>query len=251
MSPAISPQELYKQGLKLKLAGAKGVLVSGGCLLDGSVPLDAFVPVLGQLKHDLGLTVFVHTGILGKKTASLLKQTGIDAALIDVIGSQNTLQKILNLNINLHDYINSLKSLHDAQLNIIPHITVGLNGGKLDGEYTALRVIKETLNPAVIVIIAFMPLPGTEMAPTSPPHPLDIIKTIATARIMFPHTPLALGCMRPKDNHRAQTDVLALKAGVDAVAFPSQEAIKYTKKHGYTQTLSPYCCAQLHQDFQL
>ncbi len=39
MHPALSPQELIELGAKLKRNGAKGVLVSGGCLPDGSVPL--------------------------------------------------------------------------------------------------------------------------------------------------------------------------------------------------------------------
>ncbi|MCL2359670.1 radical SAM protein [Candidatus Bathycorpusculum sp.] len=250
MHPATSPQELYKLGLKLRLDGTKGMLISGGCQPNGSVPLDNFIPVLAQLKTELGFTLFVHTGIIRRDTAFLLKQAGIDAALIDVIGSQNTFQKTFNLKINLQEHITSLKSLHDAQLKVIPHLIVGLNDGKLEGEYTALRLIKENLNPAAIVILAFMPLHGTEMAQTPPPQPLDIAKTIAVARTMFPQTPLALGCMRPKGKHRAQTDILALKAGVDAVAFPSPEAIAYAQKSGYNPILSSYCCAQLHQDFQ-
>jgi len=253
MQPAISPQKLYTLGLKLKLAGVRGVLVSGGCLVDGSVPFDEFVGVLGQFKHELGLTVFVHTGIIGEQSAFLLKQAGADAALIDVLGSQKTIQTVFNTNttLTLQDYRVSLKSLHDAQLGVIPHVIVGLNEGKLEGEFNALKIIKETLNPAALVIIAFMPLPGTDMAQTPPPHPIDIAKTVAVARTMFPHTPLALGCMRPKGKHRAQTDVLALKAGIDAIAFPSPEAIEYVKKNGYKTTLSSYCCAQLYQDFKL
>jgi len=251
MGHAISPQELYVLGLKLKLDGVRGVLVSGGCSADGSVPLDKFLGVLGQFKHDLGLSVFVHTGIIGAQSAVLLKQACIDAALIDVIGSQKIIQTVFNTNLTLQDYQVSLRSLHDAQLGVIPHVIVGLNEGKLEGEYNALKIIKETLNPAALVIIAFMPLPGTEMAQTPPPHPLDVAKTVAVARTMFPHTPLALGCMRPKGKHRSQTDVLALKAGVDAIAFPSPEAIEYAKKNGYKTVFSSYCCAQLYQDFKL
>ena len=251
MGPAISPQELYALGLKLKLDGVRGVLVSGGCSADGSVPLDKFMGVLGQFKHELGLSVFVHTGIIGKQSAVLLKQADIDAALIDVIGSQKTIQSVFNTNLNLQDYRASLKSLYDAQFVVVPHVIVGLNEGKLDGEYNALKIIKETLNPAALVIIAFIPLSGTEMAQTPPPHPLDVAKTVAVARTMFPHTPLALGCMRPKGKHRSQTDVLALKAGVDAIAFPSPEAIEYAKKNGYKTPFSSYCCAQLYQDFKL
>jgi len=65
---------------------------------------------------------------------------------------------------------------------------------------------------------------------------------------MFPRTPLALGCVRPKGKHRAETDVLALKAGVDAIAFPSEDAVKYAETQGYELSFSSYCCAQIYVD---
>ena len=88
MHPALTPEQLFELGSKLKAEGAKGVLISGGCLPDGSVPIEGFLPVLAQFKRELDLTVFVHTGIIGKKAAVGLKEAGVDAALIDVIGSQ-------------------------------------------------------------------------------------------------------------------------------------------------------------------
>jgi len=66
---------------------------------------------------------------------------------------------------------------------------------------------------------------------------------------MFPQTPIALGCMRPKGMHRAETDVLAIKAGVDAIAFPAEEAIKFAESQGFEMVFSSYCCSQIYADF--
>ncbi len=247
MHPAISPDELFDLGTELKHKGAKGVLVSGGCLPDGSVPLDEFVPTLEKLKHMLGLTVFVHTGIIGRTTALALKNIGIDAALIDIIGSDQTIEKIYNLKVTMQDYNNSLMALGDAGLPLVPHVIVGLNDGKLDGELKALQMIQK-VKPSALVIIAFMPIHGTAMAKVAPPQPVDIAKVVTLARLMFPKTPLVLGCMRPKGKNRSVTDLLALKAGVDAVAFPSEEAIEYAKGKGYKTAFSSYCCAQIYID---
>jgi uncharacterized radical SAM superfamily protein len=251
MHPALSPKMLFDLGQKLKTDGAKGALVSGGCLPDGSVPIDDFAPVLARFKHELGLTVFVHTGIVSPKTAALLESAQVDAALIDVIGSQQTIQSALNLNVTVQDYAASLQALHAAGIAVVPHIIVGLNNGKLDGEPQAIRIIQENCRPAAVVIIAFMPIRGTQMANTQPPKPIDIAKTAAAARIAFPKTPLLLGCMRPKGKLRAETDVLALKAGVDGIAFPSDAAIEYAKTSGYKIEFSSYCCAQIYRDCHL
>jgi uncharacterized radical SAM superfamily protein len=129
----------------------------------------------------------------------------------------------------------------------MPHVIVGLNEGKLEGELEALKMINE-VKPSALVIIAFMPIHGTAMEKTAPPKPEDIAKVLATARLMFPQTPLILGCMRPKGEARAKTDVLALKAGVDAIAFPSEKAIKYVESKGHPFSFSSYCCAQMYFD---
>jgi uncharacterized radical SAM superfamily protein len=247
MHSAMTPEKLLELGLKLKKNGAKGCLVSGGCLPDGSVPLDDFVPVLKRFKRELGLTVFVHTGIIKQETAFTLKEAGVDAALIDVIGSSETIEKIYNLKVTIQNYANSLKVLQEAKLNIVPHVIVGLNDGKLDSEIQALQMILK-IKPSALVIIAFMPINGTAMAKTPPPKPADISKVTALARQMFPETPLILGCMRPKGRSRGETDVLALKAGVDAIAFPSEEGVEYAKNKGYNTVFSSYCCAQMYVD---
>jgi uncharacterized radical SAM superfamily protein len=243
MHPALSPDQLFCLGVKLKQDGAVGCLVSGGCLPNGSVPLDNFVSVLGRFKRELGLTVFVHTGIINQEAAIALKTASVDAALIDVIGSAVTVKKIYKLNVTVQDYADSLKALQKAELNIVPHVIVGLNDGKLDGELKSLQIIQQ-IKPSALVIIAFMPIHGTAMATTHPPKSTDIAKVSAMARQMFPQTPLVLGCMRSKGKSRGETDVLALKAGVDAIAFPSEEAVEHAESKGYEIIFSSFCCAQ-------
>jgi len=247
MHAALSPRELFELCTKLKLDGAQGCLVSGGCLPDGSMPLDKFVPILKKIKTELGLTIFVHTGIINPQTALALKNAEVDATLLDVIGSRETIEKICNLKVTPEDYEDSLKALSEAGLNFVPHVIVGLNEGKLDGELEALTMMKK-VKPSALVIIAFMPIPGTAMAKTRSPNPIDIAKVLIVARSMFPKTPLILGCMRPKGAARSETDVLALKAGADAIAFPSEEAIKYAENKGQKVSFSSFCCAQMYLD---
>ncbi len=245
MQAAETPEALFALCARLKQTGALGCLISGGCLPNGSVPLKQFTPVLGKIKRELGLTVIVHTGIVDAAAAAALNNAGVDAALIDIIGSNQTVRDVYNLNVTVEDYANSLKALYDARLNFVPHVIVGLQNGQLQGEFHALEMIAR-YKPSALVIIAFMPIRGTAMALVKPPQPIDIARVTATARLMFPETPLALGCMRPKGKHRDATDVLCLKAGADAIAFPSEEAIKYASTHGYAVSFSSYCCSQIY-----
>jgi len=249
MHPAQTPEKLLELCIKLKQNGALGCLVSGGCFPNGSVPLKPFSPTISKIIRELGLTVFVHTGIIDLHTALALKNAGVNAALIDVIGSDETIKQIYNLNVTVKDYANSLKALQEAGINFAPHVIVGLHDGKLKGEFHALKMISPT-KPSAIVIIAFMPIHGTPMAEVKPPQPTDIGRVTATARVMFPKTPLVLGCMRPKGKHRAETDILALKAGANAIAFPTEEAIEYAESQGYELPFSSHCCAQIYMDIK-
>jgi uncharacterized radical SAM superfamily protein len=244
MHSATDPERLWELCKKLKADGAEGVLISGGCLPDGSVPLKPFMEAIGRVKRELELVVFVHTGIVDAEMAGLLKVMGVDVVLIDMVGSEKTIQEIFNLNATVQDYADSLKALYNAGLKVVPHVIVGLDNGKLGGEFEALKIIAQ-IKPSAVVIIAFMPIHKTPMEATPPPTPLDIAKVTATARVMFPEVPVVLGCMRPKGKNRAETDILALKAGVNGVAFPSDDAINYAKAEGCVTSFSPYCCAQL------
>jgi len=249
MQSAITPDDLFGVCSEFKKSGAVGCLISGGCLSNGAVPLKPFIAVIARIKRELGLTVFVHTGIVDLETAVLLKQSEVDAVLIDVIGSQEIINKVYRLNITVNDYAKSLDALQTAGLNFVPHVLVGLNEfSNLEGEYAALQMISKT-KPSAVVIIAFMPLRGTEMAHINPPQPHDIARVVASARVMFPKTPIVLGCMRPKGTIRIATDVLALKSGVDAIAFPSQQAINFAKTQNWDISISPYCCAKIFTDF--
>lgn len=247
MKPAETPEKLFTLAKKLKQQGAFGCLLSGGCLPDGSIPLTGFVPAIEKIKRELDLTVFVHTGIIRLDAAVALKNAGVDAALIDIIGSDETIKQIGNLNVTVKDYAGSLSALQQAGLNFIPHVIVGLHDGKLKGELDALKLIA-AVKPSAVVVIAFMPIPGTTMAEVQPPQPVEIARVTAAARVLFPITPLALGCVRPKGKHRAETDILALKAGVDAIAFPNEEAVRYAEAQQYEFSFSSHCCAQIYVD---
>ncbi|MEM3622817.1 MAG: radical SAM protein, partial [Candidatus Bathyarchaeia archaeon] len=138
MYSAVTPEKLFALCSKLKREGASGCLISGGCLPNGSVPLENFVDTIGKVKRDLGLTVFVHTGIIDFSMAKRLKDAGVDAALIDIIGSDETIKEIYNLKMTTMDYENSLKALSEVGIAFVPHVIVGLHYGKLKGELHAL-----------------------------------------------------------------------------------------------------------------
>ena len=246
MTPIHTPTQLFEEANQLKKDGGIGCLISGGSKLDGSIDFKPFIPIIEQIKNKLGLTIFVHTGIINLETAKELKKAKVDLALIDIIGSKRTLTK-LNIKFELEEYINSLEALQQAKLQFVPHILVGLNGEDLDNEFKALQIISQT-KPSALVIIGFMPISRTKMQKNQPASPKNIAKILIAAKLLFPNTPIALGCMRQRGKNRTITELYALKAGISAIAFPSRETINYAKTNGYEIYYHPYCCAQIFKD---
>ncbi|MFA5365172.1 MAG: radical SAM protein [Candidatus Bathyarchaeia archaeon] len=247
MIPAPTPDALFDLCKKLKTGGAVGCIISGGCLPDGSVPIEAFVDSIGRIKHELGFTVFVHTGVVDFSVAKQLKTAGVDAALIDVIGSNQTINEVLRLDVTVQDYERSLRAFRDCGLPFVPHVLVGLHYGELNGEFEALKMVAK-YSPSAVIVIAFMPIHGTPMGNVGPSPPEDIARTLVSAKLLMPNTPLVLGCMRPKREHRKKTDVLAVKAGVNAIAFPSEDAVLLAEALKLETVFSPFCCSQIFLD---
>jgi uncharacterized radical SAM superfamily protein len=249
MYPAVSGKALVELCRDLTSKGAKGCLISGGCSYDGSVPLGKFVDAIAEIKRDLGLTVLVHTGVVSIELAEELSRASVDAALIDIIGSDETIREIYNLDVTVEDFKKSLMALQDAHIPTVPHVLVGLHYGKIKGEIEALKIISN-YSPSALIIIAFMPIRGTSMEDVSPPSPLEIGKILLAARFMMPSTPIALGCMRPTGSHRELTDVLAVRSGVNAIAFATEEAVNLAISLGYDISFSSQCCSQIFEDLR-
>jgi len=249
MMSALTPKQLLEVCSEVKRKGGIGCLISGGCLPNGSVPLDRFVDAIAEVKQRFGLTVVVHTGVIDSDMARKLKETGVDAALIDIIGSDETIREIYQLNVQVSDYDKSLSALHRFGIPLVPHVLVGLHYGKLRGEFQALKMISK-YSPSAVIIIALMPIRGTSMEDVAPPSPDDIARVLVAARLMMPKTPLVLGCMRPKGKHRTETETLAVKAGVNAIAFPDKQTMQLTESMELETTFSSLCCSQVFEDIK-
>jgi hypothetical protein len=238
-----SPQELITFCGELDRRKAVGCLISGGCDETGGVPLTPFLPALSHIKNSTDLFLNVHTGFLTDSQAAELFQTGIDCASVDVVGDDSTIQLVYGLKQRTtKDYTATLAALEKYGIATAPHICVGLRNGELVSELNALQLIKSSIKPKLLVIIALMPTKDTSMGNSQPPKPYDIARICAIARLLFPQTELALGCMRPRGSIRRQTEQLAIKAGITRLVQPTQATLRFLERKGYTIIKRNACC---------
>jgi uncharacterized radical SAM superfamily protein len=86
-----------------------------------------------------------------------------------------------------------------------------------------------------------MNIPDTLCWQTVSPSPEAIADIIAEARLSLPHTVISLGCARQRGNYEIET--LAIKAGVNRMAIPSEEAVLCAKQFGLKMYFQRTCCS--------
>lgn len=240
MIPAAAPAALFETCLSLERKGHYGVLISGGCNRDGCLPWELFLPAIRAVKEKTRLFISVHAGFISEKDAAGLKQAGVDQALVDVIGDDETLQRIYHVPFGVKRIVASLEALRKAGLPIVPHIVCGIDYGRMRGEQNALDMVAH-FKIEQVVILSLMGIPGTPVQRANPPRPEDVAELIATARLRMPRTPISLGCARPRGYDRL--DVLAVDAGVNRMALPSDEAIARAQAYELDICYQKSCCS--------
>ncbi|HJX23989.1 MAG TPA: radical SAM protein [Candidatus Bathyarchaeia archaeon] len=242
-----TPEKFLDECGKIFQNGGKGCLISGGSRIDGSVPLENFLKAIREAKNRYGLDIIVHTGMVHPDTVESLVEAGVDAAMVDVIGSDETYRKIYHLENGVTSLKRVLDTFEDTGMEYIPHIVVGIDDGIIKGEKNAINILSG-YNPSALVVVSLMPLEHTSLDKVNPPTPSEISRVLLAARLAFPDKPLMLGCARSNGDARAAVDILAIKAGVNGIAFPSEEGYDYAVRSGLKPIFSEECCSLVYRD---
>ncbi len=172
--------------------------------------------------------------------AQAMEKAGVDQALIDIIGDDQTLHDIYHVDFSVSRIISSLDALQAAALPIVPHIVCGLYFGKIRGENNAVKIIAD-YDVEQVVIVSVMNLPGTSFQASKLPNADAVADIIAEARLAMPDIPISLGCARQRGNR--QLEKLAIDAGINRMALPSDEAVEHAISLGLEVTYHDTCCS--------
>ncbi|MFX1312797.1 MAG: radical SAM protein, partial [Promethearchaeota archaeon] len=183
-----------------------GALISGGSEIDGSVPLLNFLDTIKKIKKHTNLIINTHTGLLNEETAKKLADAKVDIVSFDITMDEEIVRNIYHLNVDLNEYKRAIDLLKKYNLNMVPHICIGLYYGRLHKELECIKFIKESkIHPSLIVLIVLIP-PKESKIEFETPQPIDIAKIIALTRIVFPNTEISLGCMRPRGKIKVEVE---------------------------------------------
>jgi uncharacterized radical SAM superfamily protein len=239
MIPAMTPERLLQECLRMTEKGVEGVLLSGGSDFEGRLPWGPFIPAITEIKKRTSLFVSVHSGLVDDETARSLKEAGVDQALIDVVGDDETYQTVCHVPFGVSRIAGTLEAFHNAGLPVIPHIVCGLYYGEIRGEMSAVEMISRFDVEQVVVVSLMQGRHAPKYARKVKAE--EVADVIAAVRFRMPRVIVSLGCARERGNTRME--LLALDAGVNRMALPSEETILRAKEYDLEIRYQRTCCS--------
>jgi uncharacterized radical SAM superfamily protein len=243
MLPAIKPQMLDQKVRQLiETEGLQGFLLSGGSNKRNEIRYSRFYPVVEKLKRDFPhLRIAIHTALTDEAGAKEMESAGVDVAMLDIIGAEETIREVYHLDRPVDDFEATLEALCSTSMQISPHIVIGLHYGRILGEANALDILSRHSTHALVlvVIMPFYAKPGTFVTPDT----LDVGRIFLEARRRLPERQVLLGCARPPGMHKRVTDAYAVMAGLDGIAFPADGAVAVADTIGRPFHQAHACCS--------
>jgi lipoyl synthase len=244
MIPATSPAELDRKVRDLVLLkDLRGFLLSGGSNRRNEVPYDRYYPIVEKLKRDFPyLRIAVHSALLDERRAKSMEAAGIDVAMLDVIGAQETIRDVYHLDRSVADFEATLAALAATRMDVVPHIVIGLHYGRLLGEENALDIVSRHRVSALILVIV-SPIYAPAHRPFAIMSTEDVARVLVAARQRIDHAPVQLGCVRPAGRHKIVTDAYAVMAGFDGIAYPADGIVALARAVGRSVEQEHACCS--------
>jgi lipoyl synthase len=243
MIEARTPEALWRVVNEQIGVGAQGMLLTGGSNRRNEVEYDAFYPTIRRIKDAYpGFRLAVHTALVDHATARRMEESGIDVAMIDVIGAQDTITQVYHLRRGVSDFERALEALVASTLKVVPHIVIGLHYGRMLGEWRALEMLTRH-KPDAVVLVVVMPFYFPENRPFAIPGSEEVGAFFMDAREALPDIPLLLGCARPAGIPKTRIDAYAVMAGLNGVAHPSDGMVELAARLGRGVRVTASCCS--------
>jgi len=243
MIAATTPEALWRVVNERIAAGAKGMLLTGGSNHRDEVEYRPFLPTVGRIKaRHPGFRIAIHTALVDRGMARAIEAAGVDAAMLDVIGAQDTVSQVYHLRRPVADFERSLEFLVDTAMKVVPHIVIGLHYGRLLGEWAALEMIARH-RPSALVLVVAMPFYAPAHRPFAVPAAAEVGRFFLDARRVLPDMPLLLGCARPAGRSKLEIDAYAVLAGLSGIAHPAEGIVELALRLGRDVKVTPACCS--------
>jgi len=178
-------------------------------------PFDAMLAMVRGVR-ELGMEACVTAGMVTDPQAARLAEAGLTAYNHNLDTSPDHYGEIISTR-TYQDRLDTLQRVRGAGIQLCCGGILGM-GESLDDRAALLEVLASLdPHPESVPINALVAVEGTPLEDLPPIDPLELVRMVATARILMPHSRVRLSAGRELLSREAQ--ILCLLAGADSFFY--------------------------------
>ena len=178
-------------------------------------PFEAMLEMVRGVRA-LGLEACVTAGMVTESQASRLAEAGLSAYNHNLDTSPEHYGEIITTR-SYQERLETLARVRQAGIGLCCGGIIGLGESGLD-RASLLQVLSNLdPHPESVPINALVAVPGTPLQDCPPVDPLDLVRMVATARILMPKSRVRLSAGREQLTREAQ--ILCLLVGADSIFY--------------------------------
>jgi biotin synthase len=212
----LSVEEVLAHARRAKAAGASRFCMGAAWrdVRDGPKFEDVLRMVRGV--RELGMEACATLGMLDADQARRLAEAGLTAYNHNLDTSREYYGSIVTTR-TYDERLRTLEHVQAAGIGVCCGGIIGMGESVTDRCRMLLTLARMSPHPASVPINALVPVEGTPLAERPPVDPLELVRMIATARILMPRAMVRLSAGREQMSREAQ--VLCFAAGANSIFY--------------------------------
>eukprot|EP00882_Tetradesmus_deserticola_P008491 GHRQ01008954.1.p1 GENE.GHRQ01008954.1~~GHRQ01008954.1.p1 ORF type:complete len:430 (+),score=192.39 GHRQ01008954.1:107-1396(+) len=209
-------EPVYEAALRAREAGSTRFCMGAAWRGPSQVGPRQWERVLEMVRRirGLGMEVCTTLGMLTPDQAKQLREAGLTAYNHNLDTSPEFYGKITTTR-KYEDRLSTLAAVRDAGISVCAGGIIGLGEGEQDRVGLLLQLATLPEHPESVPINRLVAVKGTPLQNQAPPSGLDLVRCIATARIVMPRTVVRLSAGRLDLSSAEQA--LAFMAGANSI----------------------------------
>jgi biotin synthase len=178
----------------------------------------AFDRVLDMVRgvKEIGLEACCTLGMLTEDQAKRLKDAGLDAYNHNLDTSRQSYKSIITTR-TYDERLVTLRAVRNAGIDVCSGGIIGMGESIADRCGMLVELARLDPHPGSVPINALVRAAGTPLEALPPIDPIEFVRMIAVARIVFPHARVRLSAGRTELTREAQ--MLAMYAGANSIFY--------------------------------
>jgi biotin synthase len=213
----MNPEEVLQVAIRARANGSTRFCMGAAWkgVRDGDPRFEQVLEIVRSVSQ-LGMEVCVTLGQLTLSEARKLKEAGVTAYNHNIDTSEEYYPEIVSTH-SYSDRLETIRAVQRANLSVCCGGIVGMGETELD----RLKMLEVLTNfeppPESVPINCLMPMPGTPLEKQPPIDIFELVRLIATTRIVLPKAKVRLSAGRTRLSKEAQA--LCLFAGANSIFY--------------------------------